>query len=429
MLLGFMFVLVPLALRNSFAAYLLWGWAGLMAVHTYLYGFMRGVTYAQIFALITLALIYLKKDAAKTELKINPAIVLLGMFAFQGLLSATFAFPSLFRNWELYFNVVKTILFCMVMPVLVTKRYRLHAILVVIAISVSFHGLIEGLKFVSSGGAHHSQGNEKLGDNNHFAMIMVMILPILIYLFQYAKYRLAKVAYGGVFLVTCLSIVSTNSRGGLLTLAAVAVWMILLSRRKVMGMFVVCLVAGLILAVAPDSWTSRMNTIESADQDSSFMGRVIAWKRASAIAVDNPLLGGGFHAGQDPEVFMRYRDAQGLLGFVSTPEAYYAAATHSIYFEVLGDLGFPGLLLFLIIMFYPFLVRLKINRLAKRIGKEAQWASDCADLLCASMVAYLIGGAALSAAYFELPYIVVMLIQVVSLLLERQLAAQPNGKS
>lgn len=419
MLVGALFFLVPFAFRSAFNAYLLWGWGGLIALHTYMYGFMRSVALVQVFALITLFLILQKKDKDIVPFNINPAAFLMLAFAFHGVLCALFAYPTLFRNWELCFNQLKTILFCILMPMLVTKRYRLHAMLVAVVIGTSFHGLIEGLKFVSSGGAHHSQGNEKLGDNNHFAMIMVMVMPILLYLFQYAKLQMSRLAYGTVFLITCLAVVATNSRGGLLTLGAVALWLIMLSRRKLMGIFVVALVAGLVVAVAPESWTSRMNTIETADQDSSFMGRVIAWKRASAIALDHPVFGGGFHAGQDPAVFELYRNAEGMLGFIRTPEANYPAATHSIYFEVMGDLGFVGLVLFMAIMLYAFVIRMQINRLAKKIGPTARWASDCADMLGASMIAYLVGGAALSAAYFELPYIVVMIMQVLRLQLSR----------
>lgn len=423
MMLGAIFLLVPLAMRNLFVAYALWGWSGVMSVQTYMYGFMRDVPYAQLFAIITLILIVKGGDREKVPFSRNPTTILLIVFGIHGLLCAVLAYPALARNWELCTNLLKTLLFCAFMPMIVTKRYRLHALLVVIAIGVSFHGLIEGLKFISSGGAHRSQGNIKLGDNNHFAMIMVMILPILLYLFQYAKYQISRLAYGAVFLITCLSVIATNSRGGLLTMGAIALWLIVLSRRKFLGLFVVGMVAAMILAVAPESWTSRMNTIETADQDSSFMGRVIAWKRASAIALDNPVFGGGFHAGQDPIVFEQYRSSQGLLGFVDTAEARYPAASHSIYFEVMGDLGFLGLLLFLLIMFYVFVLRLQIRRIAKQIGESANWAGDCADMLAASMVAYLVGGAALSAAYFELPYIVVMLMQVLQLQVKSMLAS------
>jgi len=422
MMLGAMFVLIALSFRNAYSAYMLWGWAGLIAVQSYLYGFMRGVPYVQIFALIALCMILFGKDKEKTTYKSNGTSVLMLLFAFHCLMAAWLAFPWLSRNWELCTNVLKTILFCLVMPMVITKRYRFHALMVAIVIGVSFHGLIDGLKFVASGGAHHSIGIAKYGDNNHLAMILIMSMPVLLYLFQYAKYKVAKMAYGGVFFITCLALVATNSRGALITLLAVGAWLILRSRRKVMFMTIALVASVLIVSLAPSSWSERMGTIETADHDSSFMGRVIAWKRASAIAVDHPMFGGGFHAGQDPQLFLDYNNKQGLLGFVSTPPGHYAAATHSIYFEVMGDLGLLGLFLFLILMFYPFLLRIQIKKLAAKLGDSGNWARDCSDMLAASMVAFLVGGAALSAAYFELPYIVVMMMQVLLLIVKSDLA-------
>ena len=420
------FALFPLAyfaFRNTFSSYLLWGWGGLIAVQTYMYGFMRDLGFVQIFALITLLMLLMGRDREKQSFRMNPTALLMLLFGLHAVLAALFAYPGLARNWELCTNLIKTLLYCVLMGMAVTRRYRFHAMLVMIAIGISFHGLIEGLKFVSSGGAHHSQGNIKLGDNNHFAMIMVMILPVLVYLFQYAKLGIARLGYSIVFLVTCLAIVATSSRGALIALAAVGLWLILISRQKIKGLLIAGVVAIVVYNVAPESWFSRMNTMESVESiqaDGSFMGRVIAWKRASAIALDSPFFGGGFHAGQDPQLFERFYYDQGLLGFISTPVASYPAATHSIYFEVMGDMGFVGFFLFLCLMSYVFVLRLKIRKTSRMLGDNGLWASDCADMLAAAMVAYLVGGAALSAAYFELPYIVVMMMQVLNLLVEAE---------
>lgn len=412
MMAGAALLLLGLSLRNVFGAYLLWGWFGLIAVQGYLYGFMREAPYVQVFALIALLLLLLGKDKEKLPYKADGTSLLMVMFGVHCVLSATFAYPGLARNWELCTNVLKTLLFCLVMPLVVTKRYRFHAVIVMVTIGVGFHGLIDGLKFLSSGGAHQAIGNFKYGDNNHFAMILIMGMPLLLYLYQYSKNKLAKLGFIGVFFLNSLAVVATGSRGALITLLAVGGWLVLISQRKLRYLVTAMLAAVLIMSLAPEQWTNRMGTIESVGQDSSFMGRVIAWKRASAIALDNPVLGGGFHAGQDPQLLPEYNLKQGLLSFVSTPPGTYAAASHSIYFEVLGDLGFVGLFWFLILMLYPFWLRRRIRSLAYAVGREGDWARDCSDMLAASMVAFLVGGAALSAAYFEMSYVVDMLMQV-----------------
>jgi len=330
----------------------------------------------------------------------------------HGIMSAILAQPELDRNWEICNNLLKTFLYCLLMPMLVTSRFRIHAVVLMIVLAISFHAGLDGLKFLSSGGAHNARGNAKLGDNNHFAMIIIMILPLLLYLYHYTSRKLIRWGFMSVLIVTTLAVVSTNSRGGLMAMMAVALWIVMMSKRKTVGIVLICLVSIMIVQLAPDSWTSRMDTINQASDDASFMGRVTAWKRASAIAVEYPVFGGGFHAGQAPSLFEQFRHKPGLLGFIETPDIYYPAASHSIYFEVMGDLGFFGLALFLMLIGNAFITRREIKKLVSEQNEDLTWASDLSDMLAGSLIVYIIGGALLSAAYFDLPYMIIMLMEV-----------------
>jgi probable O-glycosylation ligase (exosortase A-associated) len=169
----------------------------------------------------------------------------------------------------------------------------------------------------------------------------------------------------------------------------------------------------LVLQLAPEKWNERMSTIQTAEADKSFMGRVTAWKVSSAIAVDNPVFGGGFRALQSHPVWNRYKDQQGLLGSVDTPElTRTGVAAHSIWFEVLGDQGFVGLFLFIALIVNAFMTRRAVWRLVRQNGPGERWAGDLADMLAAALLAYVVAGSLLSAAYFELPYVCFMLMEV-----------------
>ena len=159
-----------------------------------------------------------------------------------------------------------------------------------------------------------------------------------------------------------------------------------------------------------------MQTIQSAQEDSSFMGRVRAWQVSSAIALENPVFGGGFRAVQSHDVWDRFKHSAGILPFVEVNAASRSGiAAHSIWFEVLGDQGFVGLFLFLMLIFNAFKTRGEIKKLGKDKGEIDAWAIDLANVTCASLVAYCICGSLLSAAYFELPYICFMLLEVIKL--------------
>jgi len=182
------------------------------------------------------------------------------------------------------------------------------------------------------------------------------------------------------------------------------------------------------LAFAPDDIISRLTTIKEADEDSSFMGRVIAWQVSSAIALGNPVFGGGFHAVQVYYIWDAFKEAPSLLGFLNLPvPTFNAKAAHSIYFEVMGDLGFVGLGLFLTILWRSIASRYRIKRMTARLGETYQWARDMADMLMLSVLAYMVGGASVSLAYLEVIYMIVMLMELLRLHVTRAVAVAKTG--
>lgn len=413
-----MLVFVPLALRNTFAAYLLWGWTGLVALNYYLYGFMVPMPFAQTFALITLGSLLLIKDPERVPFAPNRTQTLLLVFWAHCLLSAVFAYPDLFDNWTDFSNLSKTLIFCAVMPIIVTSRLRIHAVVLMVALALAFHGALDGLKFLVSAGAHTARGIPKFGDNNLFALVLVMVLPLIYYLYQYSALRWVRLSFAAGALLTVLAIIATSSRGGFAGLAAVAVFIILQSRRKFTGILAVVVVGVMILQLAPESWRERMDTIQSAEEDSSFMGRVAAWKVSSAVALSNPGLGGGFRVIENTSTWVRFKGDPGLLGFVDTPEIPGFKAAHSIWFQVMGDGGFVGLALFVALLFNAFLTRREIRKISAKDGTK-KWATDLADIIGASLFAFMVSGSLLSAAYSETLYILLMLMEVIKLHLQR----------
>ena len=115
---------------------------------------------------------------------------------------------------------------------------------------------------------------------------------------------------------------------------------------------------------------------------------------------------------QIQSVWNRFVGDTGLLGFVNTQRSERARAAHSIYFQVLGDLGFSGFLLFVVILGHTFYVRYQIKKTVRTLKGKLTWAADLSDTLAATMVAFMVGGAAVSLAYFELTYMMIMLMEV-----------------
>lgn len=411
MAIGAMLMIFSMAVTDTFIAYLLWGWSGLIGLDGYLYGFMARQPYVQIFAMMTLVMVGMRRDTQQIKFELNRTSGLLIGFACHGLLVATFAFDGIPTNWQIYTNICKTFLFCLIMPMLVTSRLRIHAIVISIILALSFHGLLDGLKFLSSGGSHNARG-VRFGDNNLFALVLCTVIPLLIYVYKYSNQKWLKPVFLGLTFLVVLAVVATKSRGGLITLLVIAAMMIWKSKRKVAGLMILTVFTALVMAMASDAWFERMNSVQDASGDNSFMTRVAVWKKSTAIALDHPLFGGGFNAVESPPTFQKYRYSQGLLGFIDTPDPFGFVA-HSIYFQVMGDTGFLGFFIYIALWASALRTATEINKIVSTQGEQSAWAADLANALKISLIAFLTGGALLSAAYYDISFVFMMLLEVV----------------
>jgi probable O-glycosylation ligase (exosortase A-associated) len=196
--------------------------------------------------------------------------------------------------------------------------------------------------------------------------------------------------------LSAIAAVGSQSRGALLGIVAMGTFLWLKSRSKFFTSLLAIIAAALIFSIMPQQWFDRMATINTYEQDASAMGRINAWWMAFNLAKDKPL-GGGFDAFRS-EMFQLY-----------APDPSNTHDAHSIYFEVLGEHGFVGLGLFL-------LLGLMTWRTASRVIKRARddpsnrWAADLAAMVQVSIIGYASAGAFLGLAYFDYYYTLVAVI-------------------
>ena len=412
-----MLVAVPLAFARPFNAYLLWAWTAVVVPTSYFYGFMVSARLNFLFAILTLVLIAVGRVPWKSY-QANRVTWWYLAFLLQASLVFLFAYPGNSQNTPYYELILKGFVFALVMPFFVRERVQMHALIIVIVLGFGLHGVLNGLKTIASAGGHLVVGPDgtMIADRNHLSTALALTLPLLYYLFQQSSHRLVRLGFLGGFVVVALAIVGSGSRGGFIALAVVSVWLVMTSRKRWGALALLVLMAVAFVTFAPEQWLSRLSTIEDAGEDASFMGRVIAWQISSAIALDNPLFVGGFHAVQIQSIWDRFLGAPSLLGFLNLPIPNFSAkAAHSIYFEVLGDMGFVGLFIFLGILLQAIRTRYVIKRQLGNMGPQWLWARDMADMLMLCIIAYMAGGASVSLAYFEVIYMLIMLMELLRL--------------
>lgn len=412
---------LPMAIRQPFVAYLLWAWTGLLVPTAYFYGFMADARVNLIMALLTITLIALGR-VKWADYQRSPMVALYVLFVLHAGLAVAFAYPGVSDNVRYYEYFVKGMVCCLTMPFVIRERVHFHAFLLVFALGLGVHGVLNGLKVLASGGGHNMLGPQgtMLTDRNHLSTALVLTLPLIFYLQSYCRARWLRLAMLGSMLLIIAAILGGGSRAGFIALSVVAMWFFITTRHKLKAAFAIVFVFGLFLSFAPDNWIDRLETIKSADEDSSFMGRVVAWKISSAIALANPVYGGGLHSVQVQYIWDMYKSAPSLLDGLGIPVPEFSAkAAHSIYFELMGDQGFVGLAIFLSILFRGIWCRFQVKRMVGLLGSQYQWARDMADMLMLSIVAYMVGGAAVSIGYLEAIYMIVMLSELLRLNVSR----------
>jgi probable O-glycosylation ligase (exosortase A-associated) len=187
------------------------------------------------------------------------------------------------------------------------------------------------------------------------------------------------------------------------------------SRSKLATCFVLVLLVPVAVGFMPDRWWDRMGSIQKYDQDASSLGRINAWMMAVNLANDRPLTGGGFEM-YNERVFARY-----------APDPTDIHSAHSIYFQMLGEHGYVGLMLFLLLWILVWRDASWIIRQARN-RSELRWASDLAGMIQVSLVGYAVGGMFLNLAYYDVPYNLLVALTLTRLLVEKELKGLEQGE-
>lgn len=400
--------LLPAVMISASMGVLIWVWTALLSPNELLYGFLAAVPMNRIVAAITILVILSTQERKGAYL--DAMIVLLLLFALTATGSWATSIVSTDDGDAIFQKVLKEITLAVAITAVMATRHRLHLLVLTVCAGFGFIGVKEGLIFLLTAGGHKVEGMLSVGDNNSLATALLMIVPLMFYASRYSAVRLVRIGLLTAMGLCLVTVVATYSRGGFVGLLVLGAFMVKNSRSRFGSIVLVVLGGALIWSLAPDSWFERLNTIREAGDDSSFLGRVNAWKISVLVALDHPLLGGGLHAIQRYVVWTSYKPDVGLFDFIPTPPVEEnARAAHSSYFEVLGDLGFTGLTLFLTILGVAFWQCRSIYRMA-RLYPSLAWAADLGRMMQISLVVYIVTTAALSMAYFEFLYVLLALI-------------------
>ena len=340
--------------------------------------------------------------------------------------------------------VWKAFLFAIFLPLTVTTRARLEGLALTLVLSVATIVIGTGLKTVLGGGGYENlkffvNDNSGIYESSTLATVAIALIPVIAWFTRYGtifRPHWTVTAFAGALIFASLLIpVGTEARTGLLCIAALGVLLLRYTKRRflfIAGAGVLGLAA---LPFLPQSYYDRMATLGQPGGDESASTRVAVWQWTIDHAAEHPM-GGGFdvYRANSFTYVMPVREDNGNTVTVQYREVTdEARAFHSAIFELLGEQGYPGLAIWLLLHgLGVWQMERTYRKWRGRTGEAEAWISPLAGALQIASLIYLVGALFQGIAYQPVMLMIVglqiALYSYVTRLESGQVALEDEGK-
>jgi probable O-glycosylation ligase (exosortase A-associated) len=354
-----------------------------------------------------------KKDC---RFSVRQGLMLL-LVAWCGYTTMTADFPvEALTKWNW---VWKAIIAGIFLPLVLRTRLRIEALTVFMILCASTIIINGGMKTALSGGGYGVlnlmvDNNSGLYEGSIISCVAISLIPLILWLTRHGTIFPPDWKVKGFCYALCLACmlmpIGTEARTGLVCLVILMGMMLLHSKRKFIYGPLLLLGALVSVPFLPASFTQRMQTIENHEGDESASTRVAVWMWTLDYVKTHP--GGGGFDNYLQNSFTYFATSTVTDGGGSRVERRLVTdkgrAYHSAYFEMLGEQGYFGFLIWALIHGIC-LIRTEMIRRAwrRRTGPDEAWVAPFALALQQGHIVYMIGSLFVGIAYQ--PFIFMML--------------------
>lgn len=398
--LGFLAALFAMGLRRPFLMVPLYVYIDVVSPQRLTYYLLNTVPISLIAVVAAVGGWAIADD--KSGLRVAPRQVLIVLLiGYCGLTTLTADFPVDAQDkWEW---VWKSLAFGAFLPFTLRTRLRIEALLLFMLLSAATIIIVGGIKTVLTHGGGYGEldlmvnNNSGMYEGSTISMVAIAIIPVIWWFTRYGTvftpdWRVKAFALALSF--ACLLIpIGTSTRTGFLCIGLIALLELRTVKRKMLYIAALVTLGAVAVPFLPSAFTERMSTIKTYKADESASTRIAVWGWTLDYVRQHPF-GGGFYAFKGNHLRYELKAEDGKGGTTSAGERVTtdeARAWHSSYFEMLGEQGYPGLLLWLTIQVIGLFRMEVLRRRLRDPASPLHWAGSLAGALQSAQLTYLLG--------------------------------------
>ena len=444
-IIGFLVALLGLGLKRPFLFTLAYLYVDTVSPHRISYYLINSLPLSMIVAVLAIGGWLLLDGKKGTRITAFQCLVAL-LIVYAGWTTQHAVAPlEAAEKWDW---VWKGLLFAAFLPFTLRSRLRVEAALLFLVLSAGVIIIAGGLKTAAGGGGYGQlsllvDSNSGLYEGSTISAIAIALIPVILWFARHGTIfppdspdtaapagtpadssmssRLVRApsrfGAGQLMRMFCYCLVfacllmpvGTEARTGLICIGVLAVLMLRDVKRRFLYLALVGFLGLLAMPLLPQSFQERMGLIQGYQKDSSAASRIAVWGWTLDFVAEHPT-GGGFGAYRINRLEVETTalvEEGGVQSVVSRKLIDEGRAWHSAYFEMLGEQGWPGLIMLLLIHAIVLLRMEKIRRRYRNAIGDDAWIAPLATALQHFQIIYLVG--ALFVAIALTPFILLML--------------------
>jgi probable O-glycosylation ligase (exosortase A-associated) len=255
-------------------------------------------------------------------------------------------------------------------------------ILICIAIYISVYAFTH---------AGYGPGNY-FGDENDLSLYINMWIPFCYFLFFAYKKKNRKLLCLIGLIIGLLAVIVSFSRGGFFGLAATGIVIWLFSKKKLLSIFIIIILIGIMFLFAGEEYWVEMSTTTNTEEGTA-KGRIESWKGGWNMFVDNPLGVGGNNY---PVRISEYQTDYFQRGM-------YGRVAHSLWFTLIPELGLFGIYFYLALLYYnlkDIFTLKKISFDQDEDNENKKYLNFMGRAFIASFAGFFVSGTFISVLYY-----------------------------